>query len=100
MKSQTQFTTSTTARTEMACPDGLRVDGTWVPSVANQGLQSSACSVAVNIITNGGLAYGWRATCNGIPAASLLKIKCTSASTTQNFYNCVGDGNGGVTCDN
>lgn len=100
MKSQTQFTTSTTARTEMACPDGLRVDGTWVPSVANQGLQSSACSVAVNIITNGGLAYGWRATCNGIPAASLLKIKCTSASTSETFYNCVGDGNGGVTCDN
>lgn len=101
MKSQTQFAISTTAQTQMSCPDGLRIDTTWIPSVANQGLQSSACSVLVTPATNGGImAYGWKTTCNGTPYASLLKILCTSASTSENFNNCVGDGNGGVTCDN
>lgn len=100
MKSQTQFAISTTAQTQMSCPDGLRIDTTWIPSVANQGLQSSACSVLVTPATNGGMAYGWKTTCNGTPYASLLKILCTSASTSENFNNCVGDGNGGVTCDN
>lgn len=100
MKSQTQFAISTTAQTQMSCPDGLRIDTTWIPSVANEGLQSSACSVLVTPATNGGMAYGWKTTCNGTPYASLLKILCTSASTSENFNNCVGDGNGGVTCDN
>lgn len=100
MKGQTQFAISSTPQVSMACPDGLRVDGSWTPTIDNGGLTNTACAITVNVLTDGGMAYGMKSFCGGTPAAALLKIKCTSASTTATFYNCRADSNGGVNCGN